>query len=126
MFEDVVSSFISCASRWGLTVSVQKSKGMAIGASVDCRHVAVGGDTIEVVDKFPYLGSLLSSDGLASRDVASRVAKASAVFGALRIPVFANKTLSSGVRGVCMRLWYCQHCFMELKPGQLKPVIFVS
>ena len=75
VFEDVVSSFISCASRWGLTVSVQKSKGMAIGASVDCRHVAVGGDTIEVVDKFPYLGSLLSSDGLASRDVASRVAK---------------------------------------------------
>ena len=94
VFEDVVSSFISCASRWGLTVSVQKSKGMAIGASVDCRHVAVGGDTIEIVDKFPYLGSLLSSDGLASRDVASRVAKASAVFGALRIPVFANKTLS--------------------------------
>eukprot|EP00117_Sycon_ciliatum_P039014 scpid35652/ scgid3339/ Craniofacial development protein 2; p97 bucentaur protein len=93
-FEAMTSSFITCASSWGLTVSVRKTKGMAVGESADRRDVVVGADTIEVVDQFTYLGSVLSSDGLACADVRSRLAKASAVFGALKAPVFDNQTLS--------------------------------
>ena len=93
-FEAMTSSFITCASSWGLTVSVKKTKGMAVGESADRRDAVVGADTIEVVDQFTYLGSVLSSDGLACADVRSRLAKASAVFGALKAPVFDNQTLS--------------------------------
>ena len=67
---------------------------MAVGSSVDRHHIAVGTDVIEVVDQFPYLGNILSSDGLACKNVASRIAKAAAVFGALKLPIFANKTWS--------------------------------
>ena len=88
----------------GLTVSVRKTKSMAVGESADRRDVVVGVDTIEVVDQFTYLGSVLSSDGLACADVCSRLAKASAVFGALKAPVFFTRPCRFAARGVCMRL----------------------
>ena len=46
----MTSSIISCAARLVLTVSVKKTKGMAVGSSVDRHHIAVGTDVIEVVD----------------------------------------------------------------------------
>ena len=65
-----------------------------MGESADSRDVVVGKRTIEVLHQFTYLGSVLSSDGLACADVRSRIAKSSAVLGALQAPVFDNKTLS--------------------------------
>ncbi|XP_065193052.1 uncharacterized protein LOC135824250 [Sycon ciliatum] len=50
--------------------------------------------TIEAVDSFTYLGSVIHRDGQSSHDVQSRLAKASSVFGGLRVPVFENQSLS--------------------------------
>ena len=40
-FEESTSSLIACASEWGLTVSVAKTKGMIVGDG-DCSSVPVG------------------------------------------------------------------------------------
>lgn len=81
------------ASEWGLTVSIAKTKGMATGDSLSEEVVApvqvVGGE-IEMVDHFPYLGSVISRDADVMEDVKRRIAKASKAFGCLRGPVFNN------------------------------------
>ena len=50
--------------------------------------------SVEVVDKFSYLGSLIEDSGRMNVDVNRRVAQASKSFGALRMSVFLDKNLS--------------------------------
>ena len=64
-FEHAIKLFVESASNWGLSVSSEKTKGMAVG-----RHVAYGDmsslpqerGSIET-DEFPYPGSNIISDG---------------------------------------------------------------
>ena len=52
----------------GLKVSWVKTKIQAFGDLLDgVKSVAVGGENVEVVDKFTYLGSVIQSDGSAKR-----------------------------------------------------------
>ena len=93
----VAGKFVAGAGRWGLTVSIPKTKGMAMGGSLceeDVAPVKVESGEIEVVEHFTYLGSVLSSSGDVREDVKSRIAKASRVFGSLRDAVFNNPILS--------------------------------
>ena len=53
----------------------------------------VGGKEIESVIEFPYLGSVVSSDGRVEFDISRRIAQASRAFGALRKAVFMDKDL---------------------------------
>ena len=95
--ENVTVRFVKEAGRWGLTVSVTKTKGMASGedlADSDTAPVQVEDDEIEMVERFTYLGSVVSSDCDILEDVKCRIARASRVFGCLRCPIFDNSTLS--------------------------------
>ena len=50
-FETVTSSFIQCASEWGLTVSIPKIKeGTVTDDGADTSPVCVGGDSLKVID----------------------------------------------------------------------------
>ena len=68
----------------GLTVSLPKIKGLAMGAGIDGEDVAllsvVGGE-IEMVSEFTYLGSCLCDDGEVTNEVTCRIA--SKAFGSL-------------------------------------------
>ena len=100
-FESISRRFVQEASCYGLTVSLQKTKGLVLGAAVgvdDVSPVVVPGGEIEMVSDFTYLGSKLSSDGEISAEVSSRIAKASKAFGCLRVPIFLNHTLSIGTK----------------------------
>ena len=44
-FERMTSEFILCAQRWGLTVSIRKTKGMAVGQPTSVDPVQLGGDS---------------------------------------------------------------------------------
>ena len=52
------------------------------------------GGEIEMVDKFTYLGSVVSKDGDVMNDVNSGIAKASRAFGYLRGRIFNSSVLS--------------------------------
>ena len=94
-FEEYAGTFIGCAARWELTVSIEKTKVMAVNTSgtvyirIDNKN-----KVIQVVDCFTYLGSILHRDGFAVHDVKARVSKASRVFGSLRALVFESSSLS--------------------------------
>ena len=95
--EIVAKKFVEEASKWGLTVSIGKTKGMAVGEKLgdgDVAPVQVEGGEIEMVDHFAYLGSVISRDGDVMEDVKCRIAKASKTFGCLRSPIFNNPILS--------------------------------
>ena len=99
--ESVMEKLVLEASRWGLTVSIPKTKGMAVGDSLtddDVAPLSVDTDGIEMVEYFTYLGSVLSSNGAVMEDVKNRTAKASKVFGCLRDAVFSNPTLSLSIK----------------------------
>ena len=68
----------------GLTVSLPKIKGLAMGAGIDGEDVAllsVEGGEIEKVSEFTCLGSCLCDDGEVTNDVTRRIA--SKAFGSL-------------------------------------------
>ena len=63
--ENVTVGFVKETGRWGLTVNVTKTKGMASGedlADSDTAPVQVEDGEIEMVERFTYLGSVVSSD----------------------------------------------------------------
>ena len=94
--EEAARTYIDVAADFGLTVSVPKTKLMVTGrraAPGDRSPIPVGDCQIEVVDEFPYLGSMISSPGRMKADIDRRIAHASRAFGALRKAVFNNKDL---------------------------------
>ena len=56
----------------------------------DQEYIALDSGSIEVVQEFPYLGSIIESSGKMDVDVDRRIAQASKSFGALRKSVFLD------------------------------------
>ena len=78
-FESVIGGFVDVASKWGLTVSIAKTKGMVIGSHctpTDILPVQLEGGPIEIVQEFTYLGSSISRDGEVKGEVKCRIGKA--------------------------------------------------
>ena len=116
------------ANDFGLTLSIIKTKSMPVGREVtpeDMSPLSVGGEEIESVSEFPYLGSVVSSDGRMELDVNRRITQASKAFGALRKSVFMDKDLQvvtkRKVYQACVLsvLLYGSECWTPLKK-QLK------
>ena len=98
MFESAGRKFGEVESQFGLTVSIPKTKGLAMGAVCegDGSPVDVG---TRMVKNFTYLGSNLSSDCEATCEVKCKLARAYKAFGALRVPIFSNHYLSIITKG---------------------------
>ena len=85
------------ARDWGMTVSVEKTKGMAVGCNVtdaDVTPLQIENGSVEMVDTFQYLGSCIDASGDMKNEISNRIAKASRAFGSLRKPIFQDKNLS--------------------------------
>ena len=67
-----MGGFVKTARRWGLTVNIKKTKGMAVRWSMgvmDSSPVQLEDGTIETVSDFTYLGSNVASDGGLSQEI---------------------------------------------------------
>ena len=73
------------SARYGLLINKQKTKTMTIEKSGTQQQLKIllGGDALEQVKEFVYLGGLISQDGGCTADVKRRIGLASAVFGKL-------------------------------------------
>eukprot|EP00117_Sycon_ciliatum_P025740 scpid93201/ scgid21296/ len=83
--ETMANEFIECASQWGLTVSIQKTKAMVVNP----HHPQPASVTV---------GSTLSTGGSLDKEVTSRPAKTSRVFGRLQKPIFQCRGLSLHIK----------------------------
>ena len=69
----MANEFSSCASDWGLIVSITKTKAMSVRPGRVCADLPVLGDddVFSCQDKFTYLGSTISGDGQLDHEIAS-------------------------------------------------------
>ena len=87
----------------GVDNKLSQDKLLVAGASCgeeDLQPIHIGGETIEAVSSFRYLGSVLESHGEIRMDVEDRVVRA---FGALCKPVFCNGSLSQKTKRMVYR-----------------------
>ena len=91
--QQLFDRFAAAARRFGLTVSLKKTEVMLQPADRRAHTaptVRAGDTTLQAVDKFCYLGSVLSSVANIDDDVNARLAKASAAFGRLSKSLWNN------------------------------------
>ena len=122
--------YLQVAEDFGLTVSIPKTKIMAVGREVteDDRAPLRLDDTsvIEAVSEFPYLGSTIAASGRMDSDVEKRIAQASKAFGALRTPVFRDRDLllrtKRNIYQACVLsvLLYASECWIPLRKHRRK------
>jgi hypothetical protein len=94
---DFLDELSRCAGEVGLQINIAKTKLMRIQSTTTTRSSARGlslnGEAIEEVDKFVYLGSVISVNGGADEDVRNRTRLASVAFSSLR-RVWSSSRLS--------------------------------
>jgi|SRR6218665_13686 len=73
------------AAKMGLLMNTDKCKIMKIGEWKDTGRIIVGGDEVETVDSFCYLGSTLTDDSSCDKEVRVHVGKANAAFVRLQM-----------------------------------------
>jgi len=81
----------------GLNISREKMKAMGITQHSSPQPIAVAQGNIEYVERFTYLGSVISSDRDVEADINTRLAKAAAVFRRLD-NVWRSRTLSLKIK----------------------------
>uniref|UniRef100_H3B6V1 Reverse transcriptase domain-containing protein n=1 Tax=Latimeria chalumnae TaxID=7897 RepID=H3B6V1_LATCH len=69
--------------KFGLQINIKKTKVMSFGKHQEDIHITVEGDAVEQVEKFVYLGGLVSKNGTCEEDIKRRIGFASAAFGRL-------------------------------------------
>ena len=73
--------------RWGMRISVEKTKVLAVGEQQDpaeLSSIRLQDQALEEVDSFPYLGSEVEQSARVEKEVTVRVNKASTVYQMLR------------------------------------------
>jgi len=95
MSSEVVDLNQTCCP-FNLHISVGKTKVMHVGLCRDNARYDIGveGQVFEVVEKFCYLGSLVSSDGGVSSEVKRRIGMALAAFQTLKTSLWKRKEVS--------------------------------
>ena len=84
--QHLFNRFRDAAVRFGLTISLKKTEVLLqpVDRLTSTPPVVIAGETaLPVVQRFCYLGSVLSSDANINEDISSRIAKASYSFGRL-------------------------------------------
>ena len=81
--QEKITRLVRRAKKVGLKVNVKKTKLLKVNCN-DNREVRVGGDALEVVGDFCYLGGTLTEQGGTSEDIAGRLQKARGAFENLR------------------------------------------
>ncbi|GAA28641.2 conserved oligomeric Golgi complex subunit 4 [Clonorchis sinensis] len=74
------------------------------------------GESVDVMDKFVYLGTCISSGGLAGDEIISRIEKVRAAFASLR-HLWYRRNVSLSVKGRVTLRWCDPYCFMDQRVG---------
>ena len=96
----IMDRFASACKRFGLTISLGKTKSMYQPARAQHSGnpsppaIKIDDTEIKSVDKFCYLGSTICSSGTLDAEVTLRIAKASAAFGRLNNELWNDKGIT--------------------------------
>ena len=109
--EQALPSYVEVAAAFGLTVSLAKTKLLVAGHAIqeeDRAPIQLERGSIDCVEEFSYLGSLVASSGRIDTEIDRCIANASKAFGALRHAVFTDRgTSPPTLSGGCTRHVSC-------------------
>ena len=88
-----LEDLINKAEKTGLVINVKKTKALRVNTS-KTDPFTLRGESIEDVDSFIYLGSIVAKDGGVAQDVSQRIRKANGAFVQL-YPVWKNSRIST-------------------------------
>ena len=94
--QHLTSCFAQAAQLFGLVVSLKKTEVLhqpAPGTVYNSPHITIGNVELQSVNKFKYLGSIISSDAKIDCDVENRLANANKAFGRLYKRAWSNSEL---------------------------------
>jgi len=80
--QDLTSQVEDAAKLKGLRVNAEKTKMMLLG-TLPHGNITVSVSTVETVNEFCYLGSIIQDDSSCDKDIRARLGKANGVFGRL-------------------------------------------
>ena len=81
------------AQQTGLVINKKKTEAMMVNVSPETPPLSLNGELITSVEDFTYLGSVISKDNGAQKDIQARLNKARGAFARLR-PIWKSKTYS--------------------------------
>jgi hypothetical protein len=125
-----LGDLIKEAGKVGLAINVKKTKALRVNTS-KTEPFMLGGESIQDVDSFVYLGSKVAKDGGAAQDVAQRIQKANGAFVQL-YPVWRNNKMSTRTKlrifssNVKSVLLYGSETWKEAKTTTSKLQTFVN
>ena len=113
------STFDEVATKYGLTLSIPKTKLLVAGLGLtndDLAPLELNGGVVEMVEHFKYLGSLVEASGGVVGEVGCRIAQAARAFGSLHDSVFAASDLSLETKRMVYQSVVLGMCCTVLKP----------
>ena len=124
--ERITHHYIDASSAWGLSVSIKKTKIMAIGQQASSFRAGNGSSSgeIQAVKSFRYLGVQLNQDGRWCHTIDDRIVRASRMFQSLRVPLFHNRHVNINVKryvldgAVCGCLMYGSECWAPTREDE--------
>ncbi|XP_069996592.1 uncharacterized protein [Penaeus vannamei] len=90
--QDLLDCFTSACEDFGLTISLKKT--VTMSPSDRAHAFTINDTTLDDVEKFTYLGSIIAKNTSVDQDICTRLGKAATTFGRLTNRVWKNKTLS--------------------------------
>lgn len=90
--QDLLTKFNDACQLFGMTVNSKKTVVLVQG-SEQVPRILLGGDTLQVVDNFCYLGSTTTSKLCNDKEIDTRIGRASTTFGKLQARVWRNNKL---------------------------------
>ena len=103
----LIDRFAAACAEFGLTISLKKTQVMGQDVS-SAPSISIGDHTLEVVDKFTYLGSTISSNLSLDAELDTRIGKAMTAMARLAKRVWDNTRLTTNTK---MRIY--QACVLS-------------
>ena len=81
--QGITNNIETFGAKIGLRINCEKAKAMKIGPGQH-PHILIMQQNVDYIEKFPYIGSYMSSDDDSDPDVRARIGKAASIFQRLR------------------------------------------
>ena len=96
--QDMIDSLNNTCKAFSLTISVKKTVVLHQGSPAPDTPITLDGNPLEMVQKFCYLGSTVSSTLSLDDEINSRIGKAASTFGKLSERAWNNKYLKAATK----------------------------
>jgi len=103
--QKIMDETSNVVKQYGMKINIKKTKVIKIGRHPSTIKITVDGEILQQVEKFKYLGSILSSSGYSEKDIRVRIGMAKSAFSKLKKILIGGLKLEVKKRLVKTLVW---------------------